>query len=390
MSPRLAASLRWLFFAIATGFASSAGAENRILIPVKINNQTVRFVFDTGASEAFLFRSTADRLGLKITPPPADVKINPGEVMFSQSEPVTFEVVGHVFPSTPLAVIENPPQPVDFDGAVGWPNLRKSSMYFDGPTLSFQPLNALSPETASWTKLTERADWKILSLELPVRIVGQPAYLGIDTGNPDGVFLAPNAWAKWRAAHSGNPTTLVAYFMPGAGLVVTEAIWTDEIDLQGIMLRGVPVSCMNAAEVALLPPSSVAVIGLAALRRLNLIFDGSGGVYVKPLATPPPAYVHNKIGAVFMPAGPGNDTLVAQVVRNSPAGKAGVRDGDVLLKIDQLDVTHWRTQPGILPLSRFWQQRSGTKLRLTLQRNGTTFTAEIVLRNILGPEDISL
>jgi hypothetical protein len=173
--------------------------------------------------------------------------------------------------------------------------------------------------------------------------------------------------------------------MPGAGLVATEVLWAEEIELQGLTLRGVPVSCMNTVEVHAYPPGTLAVLGLAAVRRLDLVFVGTGDVYAQTFRNPPPAYVHNRLGAVFMPDVPGNDALVAHVMSDSPAGRAGLRFGDILLKIDGRDVTAWRTEPGILPLSRFWQQPAGTHVRLTVLRGKKKITTDVALRNILGP-----
>ena len=41
---------------------STFGAESRILIPAKINDQQVRFIFDTGADQVILWHSTAHRM----------------------------------------------------------------------------------------------------------------------------------------------------------------------------------------------------------------------------------------------------------------------------------------------------------------------------------------
>jgi hypothetical protein len=387
MTRRFAAGLRWSLLGFLWGSLVTAHADNRISIPVQINGQRVHFVFDTGASAIFLYRSAADRLKLRITPPPTGLTPKPGEVLPGRSEPVTLEILGRIFPSIPLAVLDNPPQPLDFDGAVGWPNLRKSLMAFHGPTLSFEPLRVVPATMGGWAKLAERTDWNLLSLRLPGDGSNVPAYLGLDTGNPDGVFLSPEAWSRWRGEHANQPTTLLAYFMPGAGLVDTEVMWADELDLQGVTFHGVPVSCMNTSEVSDYPPGTLAVIGLAALRRMELVFDGNATVYARTLATPPPPYVHNRLGAVFLPDVTGNDALVAHVIADSPAGQAGLRFGDILLKIDQLDVTPWRTQPGILPLSRFWQQPGGTHLHLTVLRGKKKLTLDVVLRNLLGPEE---
>jgi hypothetical protein len=59
-----------------------------------------------------------------------------------------------------------------------------------------------------------------------------------------------------------------------------------------------------------------------------------------------------------------------------------IRDGDVLLKIGVLNVTRWRTDPLILPLSRFWSQPAGTKHRLTLKRGDETYETTVTLEDL--------
>ena len=62
-----------------------------------------------------------------------------------------------------------------------------------------------------------------------------------------------------------------------------------------------------------------------------------------------------------------------------------VRNGDVLLRIGNLDVTKWRTDPTVLPLSRFWEQPAGTRLDLTLRRGEQVLKINVPLRDILSP-----
>ena len=82
--------------------------------------------------------------------------------------------------------------------------------------------------------------------------------------------------------------------------------------------------------------------------------DGKTGVaYVQPHPGPRAPYQHNRLGAIFAP-GDASDDLVAFVLDGSPAYEAGIRNGDVLLKIGDLDATKWQTDPAVLPLSRFW------------------------------------
>ena len=128
-----------------------------------------------------------------------------------------------------------------------------------------------------------------------------------------------------------------------------------------------------------------ATLGLFALLRLSIVVDGKGGkVYLKSHARPerPNPYEYNRLGAVFVPANLQSNDLVAHVVQGSPAYEAGVRDGDLLLRIGELDVTKWQTDPRVLPLSRFWSRPAGTVLQLGLKRNGESLDVEVALQNI--------
>jgi S1-C subfamily serine protease len=128
-------------------------------------------------------------------------------------------------------------------------------------------------------------------------------------------------------------------------------------------------------------------LGLAALKRLDVIIDGKEGVaYLRPKTNSPPAYDHNRLAAVFTPPDMKADGLIAHVLDGGPAYEAGIRSGDILLKGGELDVTKWRTDPAVMPLSQFWMRAPGSKLELTLKRGNDTFKKTVVLRQILSPE----
>ena len=129
-----------------------------------------------------------------------------------------------------------------------------------------------------------------------------------------------------------------------------------------------------------------ATLGLTALKRLEVILDCKRGIaYLQPRRGPPLPYQHNRIGAVFTPASLEGGDLIGRVAEGSPAARAGIRNGDVLLKIDELDVTKWHSDPAVLPLSRFWERPAGTKLLVTLRRGEETLKNEVILENILVP-----
>lgn len=365
-----------------------ARADDRIIFEAKLNDRPLRLGFDTGAGAIIIWQSVAEKLGLKVTPPSADAKAAPGQVAIGWTEAVQLELFGPAR-SESVGVIKTPPMlSMEIDGVVGWPTFRKKRWVTrGGSTLEIEPLSDFSLETKGWIELTEFTEGQSLTLEHPSRGAAPLERFGIDTGNEYGVRLFPKQWAAWRAAHSQQPVTMMAYFMPADGTVVKGEVWADEIEIAGIKFTDVPVTEATNSEVLIKPTGTVAIIGIAALKRLDFVFDGKNHVaYAKPLGTPSVGYAHNRLGAVFVETNESSSDLMAHVAAGSPAAIAGVQAGDILLKIDALDVTPWRTQPGILPLRRFFEQASGTKLHLTLRRDGRTIAVDVTLRDIIGPK----
>ena len=119
---------------------------------------------------------------------------------------------------------------------------------------------------------------------------------------------------------------------------------------------------------------------------MDVIVDGERGIaYLRARQTPPPAYPHNRGGAVFVPADFNSNDLIAHVVEGSPAWDAGVRDGDVLLRVGDVDATKWRTAPDAKPGNTFGEKPAGTAVVLTLRRGQEIFKAKVVLRDLLPP-----
>ena len=58
------------------------------------------------------------------------------------------------------------------------------------------------------------------------------------------------------------------------------------------------------------------------------------------------------------------------------------------MKIGALDATKWRTDPQVLPLSRFWQRAAGTKFDLGIRRGSEVIHVNVTLRDILPPAKV--
>ena len=364
------------------------GAEDRIRLPVVINGKQETFAFDTGfGSPLVLLRPTAEKMGLKITPPPANAQAGPGKVLLDETEACTVTLLGRT-ETVPLNVLD-PPVGVALEeaGIVGWPVLGREIVRFkatgNNEHLSIE--TALPAEATGWLKVRV-VPGQTLSLEIPSRD-GEPICLNVDTGASDGVVLQADRFREWRKKNPRAGATLTARIQPAPGLMVSEEVWADEIALGQITLRNVPLVEGTSGDFRGAAPNTIAIVGMAALRRLDLVVDGrNGAAFVRPSANPAGAYNHNRLGAVFVPHDGQSGDLIASAAPHSPAERAGVRNGDVLVKIDSLDVTEWRTKPGILPMSGFWTRPSGTRLVLTLMRGDKTMIVSVILEEILGPK----
>jgi membrane-associated protease RseP (regulator of RpoE activity) len=203
----------------------------------------------------------------------------------------------------------------------------------------------------------------------------------VDTGSEFGLALAPQKWQAWKETNPHQAMTLTRFSTLGDGLVFKEEAWANQVAFGTLILTGVPVMEATPTQLTLEGRQCEGLLGLAALRRLDFIVDSEHGVaYLRSKGTPPPPYKHNRSGAEFVPSDLRGDELIARVVEGSPAEEAGIRNGDVLMKIDELDVT----MRNIDALRKLWM-RSGTKINITLKRDGRIFKTTVTLRDILPP-----
>jgi hypothetical protein len=348
--------------------------EERIWLDGKINGKPVRLVFDTGAPRSVLFAKTAERLGLKVTPVTSPVR---GGItgmteecdltVWSLSSRITFQTLE---------------LPAYFgtrkdDGLYGWKQIGSNICRIDAEALTVNLLSRVPEEAAGWAKLPIVEKDFTLSLEIP----GQVWTIAVDTGMGCGVALVSKQWHEWKASHTNAPLTLMATYSPKSGLVVCEEAWAKELSLGAFTFTGVPIRQATPMESA----SGQPIIGMAALRRLDFIFDGKQRIaYLRPKRTPPPAYNHNRLGAEFVPRHSKSDDLIAHVMDGGPAQVAGIRNGDILLKVDDHELTNWRANEHLLREIGTGDP-AGTKLDLTMKRGEETLKFSVVLKDILLP-----
>ncbi|MEI9865574.1 MAG: aspartyl protease family protein [Limisphaerales bacterium] len=387
--------MKILFIIILTCFCfrTVQAIDERIFIDAKINNKPVRFAFDTGTGASFvLFSTSAKKLGLKFTPPASDYQPKNGKMTVGWTELCNLEIAYTNF-ATRIAVFEKPDYLKEkVDGMLGWPAIRDNTISVDFINHTFIFYTNIPEACFSWVKLQISTNSNTLSFEVS-ESSGKKNVLSVDSGasgGSGGISLNPQRWYEWKLSNKNQPVTLNAYYTPNPGLVVAEQGWADKISFGSLTLTDIPVMESNLAQVALHSLSQTeyeATLGFAALKRLEIIIDGRHGVaYLKPKNTAPLPFDHNRLGAVFVPQNLEGNDLIAHVADSSPASEAGILNDDILQKIDELDATQWRTDPNVLPMSRFWNRPAGTKVELTLKRGDKVFKTTAILRNILPPD----
>jgi len=367
-----------LVIAVAWFKAALGLADERIWLGAKINDKPARLVFDSGSSGPALCPQAVKNFGLKFLP--GDTNDFAPEVLAGITESCTVSLQGAEFPAS-FPVLALPGYvTADFDGIIGWGTVQDNVMQIDAVKREVTFLAKVPKSAAKWARLSLLTNFGVLDLQVPHgdRTNG---VLCVDTGFDGGLQLPARQWRRWKEAHPQNPITLRAAFTPSDGFFLQEEAWADQISIDSLVLAGVPIAQAGPANALRCGEQYDGTLGLAALKRLDLVVDGkSGFAYLRARKTRPPAYAHNRLGAVFAPANTVTNQAVAHVVEGSPADEAGVRNGDILLQVDDVAVTSWSAK---------WLDRlqlpAGTKLKLTLKRDGKSFQTTATLREILLP-----
>lgn len=358
----------------------AARADERLWLDTRINGKRARLCFDTGATDFTLFREGARRLGLKFTEPPTNAVLPPGEVPRGLTEPCALSLEGTTV-TVQFDVVSVPNyKKMDFDGVVGWWGIRNNIFHIDARAGKVTVLQEVPKAVVGWQSLKVITNGGILMLDIPHGDAVDGIFC-IDTGSDRGVDLTPARWRSWKNQHPHQPVTLLAFITLADGLLVREEAWSDDLPIGPLVLTGVPVSEAAPMEVALGGPNYEGTLGLAGLKCSDLVVDGKRGVaYLRSRPTDPSIYPYNRLGAVFVPKDEDSSELFARVAQGSPAQDAGIRDGDILLKIDGVDIT----KTNYNGYQRF-SASAGTRMSFRLKRGQESFTTTATLRNILQP-----
>ena len=355
-----------IFLLILTLSTTISASEQRLIVAPRIEGERVRLAIDTGtAVPLILFRPTVNKLSLK-----TEEKMGKTIAVFS------LEIGGNKYANCQALVIDSPPFP-DIEGLFGWPVLQGAVWKIDWERMSLSILPSLPEETGSWKVLKLDRQAPTAAAFLPEHGEG---LVYLDTGHPDGIALSQPRWDQWNEEKPDLPMTLKSGYLPAAGgIFVTELRWSDEYKLGPLTIPHVMVE-KNVYKW----PRVEAILGLEALKHFEILLDlEESKVYMKERPYSRVEFRYNRLGATFLPASLESERLVGHVLKNSPAYKAGLRSGDVLLRVDNIDMTRWKTDPNIWK-RKFWEAASGTKYSLEIERSNRKQVIPVVLEEILN------
>jgi len=170
----------------------------------------------------------------------------------------------------------HPPWPwgglLDFDGAIGWPDLKDDFFVIDAAHDAIKGVDKLPQDTNGWTRLPLYQRTDVLALEIP-RADGKTGVLEVDTGNAEGVSLSPARWKEWRTTHPHAHGGWQFNFMFGSGPALGRTYKAEDLAIGPLTWKHVTIRKARRTETSIADGKDVfeASIGIAALRQLNLM-----------------------------------------------------------------------------------------------------------------------
>lgn len=329
-----------------------------------VEGQPTQVMLDTGfGHNILLFLNHAESLKLKVehhdgfATAPARYKQVNGALSVPYNTPVV------------------PVAPTEFQGALGWPVMKQHIWYFNYQENFFQILTDIPGDLSEEINAYEIIDSQVGVLDIAIPTETESVFITIDTGS-DGYLALPKAyWEQWRTNHPDSWTTIGAAFSPAAGgFYASRIAFADYLSIGSLEFKAVFIK-ENKFNLLLngRPRQDVSVnLGIKAMEYYEIWIDGPGGhVYFKPVEeiTRPEVIKINRAQATYLPESLEHEFMYAHVLENGVAYRAGLRQGDKILRVNGRDALNWRTDRSVRP-GRVLVQAPGTVVNLLIERDG--------------------
>jgi predicted aspartyl protease len=354
-------------------------AGGAVLVQVKIDNQTLNFLLDTGSDSSSIDPSIASELKLT-SHGTKRIQKNFRNLVVEVTDIGPSRILGEDFPRVELAEVNLAPLSkalgTAVDGVLGVDILKNVSfkLNYSQQTLLVGPLAKLGKLGAPITLQRSKGQFLVNT-----DLLSAPTELVLDTGT-NSTNLSSETWdlvtKKWTPLQvvegiqrAGNPTS-------PAILVCLPSMRLGRVTLTNQAVRAQTRSDAGAFSA----DDFGGILGSDVLRQFEITFDlNNDTVYLKPdvyyKADP---YRYTTIGIQIAKNDQGS-VQVMSVWKNSPAAKAGIQAGDLIRAINGQSIESQTLEQ----VSSQLHAREGTEVKLAIERNDTVSTTKVPTQTLL-------
>ena len=351
--------------------------HNRVYLPVQVNGQaTISMVLDTGAAYSGLSETAAQTLHLKLSGKAQLIGNGESNQKIALARNVHFgvgkaEIVEKAVAIVPFQQLEAS-EGRSIAGVLGVNLFRKYVVVID---YAAKRLSLFAPDTFVYrgSGVVVPLRFKGAALfQAAVDLPSQPPLsveLAIDSGTYSALRLYHPFSEKHGLARQFENKGVSSFGFGIGGEFSEKLLRIGHLDIGGIQIPAPLISISEADHGATASSSYDGTIGGAILRRFTVTLDYSRAqMILEPNTLLDAPFDANVSGLILSASGPDLKTIsIHHVIADTPAARAGIREGDVLLTLSGENAGHLgleavRTllcQPGVYHLGL---QRGSTNL----------------------------
>lgn len=351
-----------------------------IILTASLNHSadSIHFVFDTGSGGISLDSSLVAERQLKVEKSAKHIRgiggIRPAFFVYNQQiqfddysfDSLDFHINDYSFLTSAYGI--------KIGGVIGFSLLKNYvvSLDYDNRMVSiYRPGKFKYPRTGRLlTPRIAQLVYQQAVLSEKNAIVGN--YL-FDTGAGLCLLLS-EAFAADSAIFSSNKKQLPGFAEGIAGRQEMKITVIKNVRIAGYKFRNVPTYIFRDSFNIINYPNAHGLIGNDLLRRFNVIFNyPAGEIHLKPNSyfNSPFTYAYSGL-TIGLENG---SVIINDVIEGSPAGKAGLQKGDVILWINNTPALDFQTIKSML-------QADGTTVNIVVRRGEELFTVKCYIADI--------
>jgi predicted aspartyl protease len=353
--------------------------NNAVLVPVRVNDHDLSFLFDTGSEDSVIDPAVASSLGLR-TRSEVEIQKNYRSQATGVAEPARLGIGKLTFDHVSLTVVSlvsiSRALGVAVDGVLGNDVLQGFTfeVNYSKQELGIVPSGEIKDAGISITLRRSANEFFV-----PLQIASVPVELLLDTGTNSTNL----SWKTWQKLTTAWTPTATIEGVVRAGFPTPPAfmVCIPSVRLGDIMLADQAVRVQRAVGSGAFSGDDFGgILGSELLRQFEVTFDlKRDRIFLKKDAQyRPDPYRYVTVGIQFAPSTEGTYSVMS-VWKDSPADEAGIRLGDRINAIDGESTVLLSAEQ----LSAKLHGEEGTAVNLISERNGVSSAVTLHTRELL-------